>query len=106
MKHDAECTCRECKRRDAAPPSSRITIPLAEVSATIAESVRAVLESHGMAIHRQSSHSFVTTVDGSALADLLREIGNNSAACLQGLDETPDDEPLPKPRAVSARGRR
>ncbi len=93
MKHDADCQCRTCKTRTAAPPSSRITIPLADVAATVADSVRAVLEARGMSIVRDGSgvRMYATTLDGKELEAVLVEIGNNSASCLQGLDETPDE---------------
>ncbi len=107
MKHDADCLCRECRRRDAAPPSSRITIPLADIAAVIADSVRDVLEARHMTIVKNEPfRSWVSALEPHELEAVLREVGNNTAACLQGLDESPieEDEPLPSPRRV--RGRR
>ncbi len=104
MKHD-DCVCAEC-RAPAPPPSSRITIPLAEIAAVIADSVRDVLEARHMTIVKNEPlRSWVSALESHELEAVLREIGNNTAACLQGLDETPD-EPLPQPVAISRRGLR
>lgn len=95
MKHDDDCTCRDCKRRTSAPPSSRITIPVADIAGTIAESLMHELEAHSVTLVKMQGIHGGRVLDGRESADLIAEFANNVVMGLQGLDETPDEPKAP-----------
>jgi hypothetical protein len=66
----------------------RVTIDLKAAAATITQSVSEVLEARGVNLC-QLKGSYADVMFGQELEDLLRELGNNTAACLGALEETP-----------------
>lgn len=102
VKH-VDCSCAECRARlkpqkKAMPKTNaRITVPLAEVPAVIADSVRAVLDAHSVSLGKVRPN-WMETLNEADTNDLIEEIGCNTAGALQGLDETPIE--LPEPRAI------
>lgn len=99
VKH-VDCSCAECRARlkpqkKAAPKTNaRITIPLADAATVIADSVRAVLDAHSVSLGKYRP-AWAELLNEADTNDLIEEIGNNTAAALQGLDETPLELPAP-----------
>lgn len=106
MKHE-DCICAECstKAAAAAEPKPRITIPLHDAPAVIADSFIAVMRAHGYEVIHYAGLSGAKSLDSDQIAALAREIGRNAAQGLVGLDEPPI-EPLPAPVPVRRRGAR